>query len=89
LFEEVLIGADGRYPPDTEEKGKKLGNFFQTKGAPPKTAARIPEVLKEIEKANPSIKTWGIVGVSSSSRFIFQFPPLTTHSSAGEARSSR
>ncbi|RDL41007.1 putative hydrolase related to dienelactone hydrolase [Venustampulla echinocandica] len=50
------------YPPDNEEKGKKLGNFFKTTGAPPKTAGRISGYLKEAEKFNPNIKTWGIVG---------------------------
>ena len=50
-------------PPDNDEKGKALGNFFQTTGAPPKTAAKVPEVLKAIEAQYSSIKTWGIVGV--------------------------
>ncbi len=54
-----------RYPPDNDEKGKALGNFFQTTGAPPKTAAKVPSTLKEIEAKYPSIKTWGVVGVSS------------------------
>ncbi|KAH8601365.1 dienelactone hydrolase family protein-like protein [Bisporella sp. PMI_857] len=50
------------YPPDTEEKGKLLGQFFQTVAAPPKAAAKVPEVLKEIEKQYPEIKTWGVLG---------------------------
>ena len=50
------------YPPDTEEKGKKLGNFFGTTGAPRKTVQRIPTVVKEIQAAHPEIKEWGIVG---------------------------
>jgi len=50
------------YPPDSEEKGKKLGNFFQTTGAPPATAAKVPEILKAIESQYSSITTWGIVG---------------------------
>ena len=45
-----------------DEKGKKLGEFFQTTGAPPKTVNRIPKVLKEIESQNSSIKEWGVVG---------------------------
>jgi len=55
-----------RYPPDTEEKGKLLGNFFQTTAAPPKTAAKVPGTLKEIEAKYTSIKTWGVVGVRHS-----------------------
>jgi len=50
------------YPPDNDEKGKALGNFFQTTGAPPKTAAKVPTTVKEIEAKYSSIKTWGIVG---------------------------
>jgi len=50
------------YPPDNDEKGKALGNFFQTTGAPPKTAAKVPGTLKEIEAKYDSIKTWGVVG---------------------------
>lgn len=50
------------YPPDTKEKGELLGNFFQTTAAPPKTAAKVPAILKEIEKQYSSIKTWGVVG---------------------------
>jgi len=50
------------YPPDTDEKGKKLGAFFQNEAAPPKTVNRIPKVLKEIESKHSSIKEWGILG---------------------------
>jgi hypothetical protein len=60
-----------RYPPDNDEKGKALGNFFQNQGAPPKTAGKVPGFLKEIEKKYSSINTWGVVGV----RFpIFSLP---------------
>ncbi|TKA81877.1 hypothetical protein B0A55_01573 [Friedmanniomyces simplex] len=50
------------YPPDNEEKGKKLGEFFQTAAAPPKTLERIPKVLKQIQSERPDIKEWAIVG---------------------------
>ena len=56
-----------RFPPDTPEKGQNLGNFFKNQGAPPKTASKIPSVVKEIEKAYPDIKTWGAIGVHSLS----------------------
>jgi len=48
------------YPPDNEEKGKKLGEFFQTKAAPPKTLTRVKAVVEELGKGG--IKTWGILG---------------------------
>jgi hypothetical protein len=83
----VVLMEMYRYPPDTDEKGKALGNFFQTTGAPPKAAAKVPATLKEIEAKYSSIKTWGVVGVS--------FLPCLPHfhfndvnSSAGAAKSS-
>ena len=50
------------YPPDNEEKGKALGNFFQTTGAPPKAAEKVPTLVKAIQANYPSIKTWGVLG---------------------------
>merc|ERR1712093_407871 len=50
------------YPPDNDEKGKALGNFFQTTGAPPATASKVPTIVEALTKAYPSIKTWGVVG---------------------------
>ena len=50
------------YPPDNDEKGKKLGAFFQNQAAPPKTLNRIPNVLKKIESQRSGISEWGIVG---------------------------
>jgi dienelactone hydrolase len=50
------------YPPDTDEKGKKLGQFFQTKAAPPKTVERVHKVMAELKSKNPNIKEWGVVG---------------------------
>lgn len=51
-------------PPDTKEKGEKLGAFFQGPAAPPKTASRIPNVVKLItEKTGGTIQTWGALGM--------------------------
>lgn len=50
------------YPPDTDDKGKKLGDFFATTAAPPKTVERIPKVVKEIQSKNSNIKEWAILG---------------------------
>lgn len=49
------------YPPDNEEKQKKLGAWFEG-AAPPKHLPKISPWLTTIEKDNPSIKTWGIIG---------------------------
>ena len=52
------------YPPDTKEKGEKLGAFFQGPAAPPKTAARIPGIIKEItEKTGGKITKWASLGM--------------------------
>ncbi|KAI4746452.1 alpha/beta-hydrolase [Aureobasidium sp. EXF-12298] len=50
------------YPPDTKEKEERLGKFFQTTGAPPKTVSRIPKVIDEIKSQNKNIASFGIVG---------------------------
>jgi len=50
------------YPPDTEEKGKKLGEFFQTAAAPPKTVEKVNSVMSELLSKNAGIQNWGIVG---------------------------
>lgn len=49
------------YPPDTEEKQKKLGAWFGAHG-PQTTAAELPEYLKAVQAKNPSIKSWGLLG---------------------------
>lgn len=50
------------YPPDNEEKKEKLGAFFKTTAAPPKTVPRVPKIVEEIQSKNPEIESWGIVG---------------------------
>lgn len=50
------------YPPDTEEKSKKLGDFFQIEAAPLKTVDRVMKVMKELQSNYPGVKNWGVVG---------------------------
>lgn len=50
------------YPPDNEEKGKLLGEFFNTKAAPPKNIARVRKIVEEIKTKNPSITDFGVLG---------------------------
>ena len=45
-----------------KEKGEKLGEFFSTTGAPPKTASRVPKVVDEIAGKYSNIQSWGVVG---------------------------
>lgn len=49
------------YPPDTEDKQKKLGEWFQH-AAPPKHLPRVPKLLDAAEKENANIKSWGAIG---------------------------
>ena len=49
------------YPPDNEEKGKKLGEFFKTKAAPPKTLEQVPKIVQELRESR-GVETWGVVG---------------------------
>ena len=52
------------YPPDTKEKGEKLGAFFQGPAAPPPNAEKIPGIVKEIEeKSDGKIQKWGVLGM--------------------------
>lgn len=46
------------YPPKDKETEQKLGEFFSTKAAPPKTLEKIPGVISEAGK----FEKWGAVG---------------------------
>merc|ERR1712000_557928 len=78
-FPQSIQGADiPWYPPDNDEKGKALGNFFQTTGAPPATASKVPTIVEALTKAYPSIKTWGVVGFCWGGKIV----SLTTSTSS-------
>jgi len=49
------------FPPDTEQKQKDLGAFFEKNG-PQGVAAALPDYVKALQAENPSIKSWGIIG---------------------------
>ncbi|CAG8102064.1 unnamed protein product [Penicillium nalgiovense] len=52
------------YPPTTQEHKEKLGNFFSTKAAPPRTLSKIPNVVAEGNKLAPggNFQSWSILG---------------------------
>lgn len=52
----------GIFPPDNEEKKKKLGAFFEGPANPPKTAEKIPGIVKAIAKRKPEIQKWAVLG---------------------------
>ena len=69
------------YPPDTEEKGKKLGEFFQTTAAPPKTVEKVRSVMKELQSKHAGIRYWGVVGYCWGGKVgPFSYTILTVHS---------
>ncbi|KAI5924470.1 hypothetical protein F4810DRAFT_663783 [Camillea tinctor] len=49
------------FPPDNEDKQKKLGAFFQ-KNSPPSVAAKVPDYAKAVSAKYPEIKEWAILG---------------------------
>lgn len=51
-----------RYPPNTEEKQKKLGEFFGTY-PPPKIAGLVPDYVKALKEKNSALSKFGIIGV--------------------------
>ena len=53
-----------KFPPDTPEKQKDLGDFFAAY-SPPSIAAKIPAYLDAVSAKYPGIKTWALLGVSS------------------------
>lgn len=51
------------YPPTTDEHKQKLGEFFSTQAAPPKTLSKIPGIVAEANKQAPGGSfQWSILG---------------------------
>lgn len=50
------------FPPDNEDKQKKVGEFFG-KNSPPSFVPKALGVLKDAQAKYPNIKEWGVVGV--------------------------
>lgn len=50
-----------RYPPNSEEKQKDLGEWFG-KNMPQGPAAALPGYIAALKAANPSITSWGLRG---------------------------
>ncbi|GES63202.1 dienelactone hydrolase family protein [Aspergillus terreus] len=51
------------FPPQTDDHKQKLGNFFQTKAAPPNTLSKIPAIVSEANKLAPNGQfDWSILG---------------------------
>ncbi|KAF6835917.1 dienelactone hydrolase [Colletotrichum plurivorum] len=49
------------FPPNTEEKQKNVGGFFQ-KFPPPKVAGQVPDYVKAVQDKYSSLESFGILG---------------------------
>lgn len=74
-----------RYPPNTEEKQRDLGEWFG-KDMPQGPAAALSSYIAALKAANPSITSWGLIGVSWLSFTLCQLLNADWNSTAGEAR---
>lgn len=74
-----------RYPPNSEEKQKDLGEWFG-KNIPQGPAAALPGYIAALKAANPSITSWGLIGVSWLSFTLCSFLNIDWNSTAGEGR---
>lgn len=66
FFPDLLKGEPAPiewYPPDTEDKKKKLGAWF-AKHSPQDAAQEVVKFVQELKEKNPGIKSWGVIGVS-------------------------
>lgn len=70
------------YPPDTDEKGAKLGEWFKG-AAPPKHLPKISGICDEAEKQNSSIKTWGMIGYCWGGKMVSLISGKDTRFKAG------
>lgn len=52
----------GLFPPDTEEKKRKMNEFIDGPANIPKTVEKVSATTKEIAQQAPGIKKWGAVG---------------------------
>ncbi|KAF3768701.1 hypothetical protein M406DRAFT_354980 [Cryphonectria parasitica EP155] len=57
------------FPPDNEEKQKKVGEFFG-QNSPPSFVPKVHSVLKDAQTKYPNIKEWGVVGFCWGSKVI-------------------
>lgn len=59
------------FPPDNDDKKKKLGDFFAGPGAPPKTSKAIPDLLEKLNKeSGNTITKWGALGMCWGGKVI-------------------
>ena len=70
------------YPPDTEDKQKKLGDWFQN-AAPPKHLPKISPICDEAEKTNSNIKNWGVIGYCWGGKMVSLIGGRDTRFKAG------
>jgi len=70
------------YPPTDEEKKSKLGKWFEI-ASPPKHLPKVPVILTDAEKYNPSIKSWGVIGYCWGGKLVSLIAGRDTKFKAG------
>ncbi|KAL9581193.1 MAG: hypothetical protein Q9212_004039 [Teloschistes hypoglaucus] len=58
------------FPPDTDEKKKRMGDFFGGPAAPPANAAKVPELVKKLGEKYSEVKKWGSVGMCWGGKIV-------------------
>ncbi|KAL9102862.1 MAG: hypothetical protein Q9163_002043 [Psora crenata] len=60
------------FPPDTDEKKKKLGEFFAGPAAPAKTAQLVPQLVKKLEatEEGKGVQKWGSLGMCWGGKIV-------------------
>jgi hypothetical protein len=48
-------------PPDSKEKGEKIGQWFQS-AAPPKHLPHVPAIVRAAQEVNSVVRSWGVIG---------------------------
>jgi len=58
------------YPPDTDEKKKEVGAFFQGPLAPGPTAELVPKLIDQIASKEGKVGKWGSVGMCWGGKIV-------------------
>ena len=59
------------FPPDTDEKRQKMGALFEGPANIPKTAKKVPSVVRAIAEQVPGIQKWAVVGFCWGGKVCF------------------
>ncbi|CAL8574818.1 hypothetical protein XPA_000769 [Xanthoria parietina] len=58
------------FPPDTEEKKKRMGDFFAGPASPPDTAKKVPDMVKQLGQKYTGVQKWGSLGMCWGGKIV-------------------